>query len=174
MSLVSALSRFAGFETETPPVVIQDRAVARRALLARAQRGRAGMTDVVQPPQSRGGMAASFCEWMHGTRGLDLTQMDAMATERFDEYLDTVRDSESRELNGRRGEQAAAWIGERIRNEQNLYWTEDALVTDGRLAFDPAGALRARLESEDAPTIGQAIHDAMDRIERETLAATIA
>lgn len=174
MSLVSALSRFAGFETETPPVVLQDRTVARRALLARAQRGRAGMTDVVQPPQSRGDMAASFCEWMHRTRGHDLTQMDALATDRFDQYVDSVRDSDSRELDGRRGEQAAAWIGERIRNEQNLYWTEDGLVTDGRLAFDPAGALRARLESDEAPSIGQALQDAMDRIERETLAATIA
>jgi len=174
MSLVSALSRFAGIETEAPPVVLQDQHFERRALLARAQRGRLGMSDVVQPPRSRGDMAQDFVEWIHKTRGIELVAMDEDATELVDGYVDSVRESESQELNGRRGEQAAAWIGERVRNDQNLSWTEDALITDGRLAFDPAAALRARLDSKDAPTIAQAVEDAKGRIERETLAATTA
>jgi hypothetical protein len=174
MSLVSALSRFAGFETEAPPVALQDQNVARRALLARAQRGRLGMSDVIQPPRSRNDLAEDFVVWIHKTRGIELAAMDEDSTELVDAYVDSVRESDSQELNGRRGEQAAAWIGERVRNDQNLYWTEDGLITDGRLAFDPAGALRARLDSGDAPTIAQAVEDAMGRIERESLAATSA
>jgi hypothetical protein len=174
MSLVSALSRFAGIETEAPAVVLQDQDLARRALLARAQRGRVGLSDVLQPARSRGDMAEDFIVWIGKTRGINLHTKDEESTARIDAYVDSVRESDSQELNGRRGEQAAAWIGERVRNDQNLSWTEDALITDGRLAFDPAGALRARLASDEAPTITQAVEDAMGRIERETLAATTA
>lgn len=175
MSLVSTLGRFAGIVNEAPPpVVLGDQQTERRALLARAQRGRIGLSDMLQPPKSRNDMAQEFCDWIMKTRGIDLNVKNDQNTALMDDYVDSVRTSQSHELDGRRGEQAAAWIGERVRNDQNLSWTEDSLVTDGRLAFDPAAALRARLDSAEAPTITQAVDDAMGRIERETLAATTA
>lgn len=172
MSLATAFSRLTRPAAGTPPV--PDRMSDRRALLARAEKGRRALSDVVQPPESRTGMAAEFSAWLLRTRRIDVSAMDADATRAFDAYVDSVRASGSSELSGRRGEQAAAWLGERIRSDQNLNWTEEGLVTDGRLAFDPAAAIDARLASSDAPTVARAVDGAMDRIERETLAATIA
>ncbi len=173
MSLMTAFSRLAGVRPEPEPILVDENHETRMALLARARRGRVGMVDVLQPPEPRTDMAREFVQWMQSHQGIDVHSMDERATARLDGFIDETRQS-GHDVESDRMEQAAAWIGERLRQDQNLSWSEDGLVTDGRLAYDPAAALRARLSSSDAPTIEASIRDAMDRIEMETVAATTA
>ena len=155
MSLVGAIGRFTGIIQEEAPAPIGDRSGTRRALLARAQRGRMGAVGVREPVRTRTDEAGDFASFAARGWGVDIAGdgPDVVAT--LDRMLDDARDAGGGTIVGVRIRQAAAWIGEIARRRHDLSWTDDWLVTDGRLAFDPGRAVSARLSSPDAPTVSE-------------------
>jgi hypothetical protein len=177
MSIASALGRLAGINSAPVVRMRPTDNNARRALLARSMQGRGNVVvgEVVpEVERTHGQMATDFSNWMLSSKGVDITKMDEGDAVKFDRYVDIVRESGSNVLKGVHFDEAAAWVGERLRREINLSWTDEGLVTDGRLTFDPAAVLRSRLDSDAAQTVRDALVESHQRFELEGFTATVA
>lgn len=115
--------------------------------------------------------AANAVGLIGGRYGIDISGWSRLALDRMDTFLDAVREASPSLMTGTIARIVASWIGEYVRINEGLRWTDDSTLTDGRIVFDPASAASARASCQNAPSMARAIDAAIASAEIRTLAA---
>lgn len=171
MSLATLLERFSGAPA-LPPIDIDGQQDQRRALIARAQR--MAVTDlppVADPVRDRQNEAATFVLRMARFYGLVGMQRDLRSVDMVDAFIDAARSTRPHVLTASLRDDMTSWLGEFVRYEYSMRWTDEGLLTDGRVAYDPAAAIAARSASADAPLLSASIQHAIAMAEIDTMRA---
>lgn len=166
MSLAGFIDKITG-SPAPPPVDLNANQDRRRALLARAQRA-----EHVPVPRDRHAEADEFVETMASSFDIEDLSNDEESVARIDAFIDAARVVRPAVLTRHLVDIMASWLGQLVRHEQGLRWTRDGTLTDGRIAYDPLSAIRARIRSRSEPTLTQSIRSMVQRADILTLAAS--
>ena len=175
MSLTDAIARILSDSDEPAvdeTVDLSSSPEARLALLRRSQEGAASSPAPETPVDHHfddGDDSAAFARTMARRHGVDLDDDDA-SLDAVDAVIDGMR------IRGERFDpttrrQAVAWIAEWSRHARGLARDAYGIITDGRVAYDPARRIDDRLVSADAPTLAQSMDRAISTMGARTLAA---
>lgn len=120
----------------------------RRRLVGMVRRSETQQASTIEPgtDPSRREEAVRFVAIANRRLGLVDLGIDERSVAKLDAYLDATP-MESPSALDRCQSSIASWLGEVARRAHGLAWDGD-LVTDGRVAFDPAAAVRARLGAD--------------------------
>lgn len=102
--------------------------------------------------------AQAFIKLAQRRLGLQDLSIDEDSLQKFDAFLDETSANYPASLIGSRN-LISSWLGEVARRSHGLAWVGD-VVTDGRVAFNPSTAVKARL-SEARTSLTHAIQHAM-------------
>ena len=141
-------------------------------LLRRSQAGAASSPSPETPVDLHfddGDDAVAFARTMARRHGLRLASDDE-SLDVVDAVIDGMRTRGER-FDPTTRRQAIAWIAEWSRHARGLVRDADGIITDGRVAYDPARRIDDRLASAESPTLAESIGLAISAMDARTLAA---
>lgn len=143
--LSSLMSMFSEPQEPGPEIDLHE---GRRQRLIRMVKRSSAEAPAVEPGThpSRRDEAAAFVGIANRRLGIVGLGIDAESVTKLDAYLDATAMTHPISLS-RCQRQIASWLGEVARRSHGLAW-DGEILTDGRVAFDPDAAVRARLSPE--------------------------
>jgi hypothetical protein len=165
MSFASIIEKFARSSQEEAPIDVHSNSDRRQAILSNARRMANVRPPVAHIHRNREAEAIYFTRQIGTMYGVEGLVFDSYSLDRLDAFIDAARESRPHALRGAFMRSMASWVGEYARHEHGLRWTDDDLLTDGRVAFDPGNAVNRRAESDASMSLTEAVRTAVTRSE---------